>query len=249
MQKVLQRLKKFFQARQCDITVFSDDNRKRKLTSARGTHVTFLSDGPENVDDRIILRVSIYHKRFTQPQEYAVKLLVTGCREVEPGKRWECSGDMTGAPEHLVYLLERTFEPDAPPEADPGPEVLNLRGSDRRTRVFQVLSPDRRFKAVALDLSTTGVRLQVNQPLDVGTTLKLIMDFDVQDTPPVDVQAKVVWCTADEWGDTHQVGLRFLEPPDSKVRFIHRYLAFLQAAEHGIKEGRLHVQSAMDTPF
>ncbi len=54
------------------------------------------------------------------------------------------------------------------------------------------------FDAVCRDLSATGMSLEMEEPLEVNTLVKVSLASANQAVPPLDAVAKVIRCTAQE---------------------------------------------------
>lgn len=75
---------------------------------------------------------------------------------------------------------------------------------------------------LALDLSVEGMRIRLDQALEVGANLalKIFLEFDL---PTVETEAKVVWMEEMASG-RHQVGLKFLNIDEEHANTIKNYI-------------------------
>lgn len=233
-----ERLNQFFSPKKKD----SQQSQRMRLVGAQGDNITFLSDVPQQVHGKVTVAVSIDHDRYSH-QGICVQSKVTGCRQVPldsqrktpsgslAGGKWECTGDISGAPEHMRTMLERLFEEherSLGEGADLSPSFVEKRQNPRQKTCFQVLSPDQRFKAMAVDLSACGVRLVTEQPIAAGTHLKLNMDVAVGYVSTLMVAAESVWSRQDPETGAFQNGLRFVDLSREQTVHIKRYLSLLQ---------------------
>jgi hypothetical protein len=233
------RVRKFFR---CSVLA---ETSRRRVIGAKGNQITFVTDQPDELSASIILRVKIRHSRFNVPVDHLLSAVVTQCEETVEGKIWQCKAEICDASEAVAALVERSFDLD---DSDASEENLSQtadpqRGAPRFARAFQVLSPDRKFKGMSVDLSQSGVRVLVEQPLEVGSSLRVTMDFDVASSEPVEVDAEVVWCKFDEEKNAFQVGMRFLDPAPAKAGLIERYLHWLDQAQRNLRRGHLQAPS------
>lgn len=75
---------------------------------------------------------------------------------------------------------------------------------------------------LALDLSVEGMRIRLDQALEVGASLslKIFLEFDL---PTVETEAKVVWMEEMASG-RHQVGLKFFNMEEEHASTIKNYI-------------------------
>ncbi|HLF18177.1 MAG TPA: PilZ domain-containing protein [Candidatus Omnitrophota bacterium] len=77
--------------------------------------------------------------------------------------------------------------------------------------------------SVALDLSSSGLRMRFNDYVPVGT--ELVLQIHLNEEKIVECMGKVVWVTKYPYSDHYQAGLEFESPEnlaESKAK-IHRY--------------------------
>ncbi|MBV2129958.1 PilZ domain-containing protein [Arsukibacterium indicum] len=68
----------------------------------------------------------------------------------------------------------------------------------------------RMIDGICRDLSASGMSVDIDEPLEMGTLIKVRLESNNASIPPLDATAKVVRC-AQESEDGYQVGLAFME--------------------------------------
>ena len=63
---------------------------------------------------------------------------------------------------------------------------------------------------VCRDLSASGMAVEVDEPLEMGTLIRVRLDSANASIPPLDASAKVMRCSQ-ESEDIYQLGLAFME--------------------------------------
>jgi len=244
LKNLLKRLQNFLLGR-AQLSVDAG-TRKLSLTDCQGNELSFVSDQPEKVGTKFLTKVSVRHDRVQQPElaQFSVEIVSATPR---PDGGTDCIGVMADCPENVLYLLQRMFH-----EVDPGdqkkkkaaPGGRELRRAERRDRQFQVMSPDlRTYKALALDISRSGIRLQVEASQPEGDILRLTLDFDMHRMKPIQVEGEIMWCRpGDDEGRLWQLGVRFLELRPETQQVIDRYLGYLDRVEKDWDEGRFPVR-------
>ena len=92
----------------------------------------------------------------------------------------------------------------------PGGASQYARSSHRTAARLRALSPDLpNFRALSVDVSGGGLRLETEAALIPNTKLSLSLDLDIPDQAPIPLKCRVVWCKPTE--RTFEVGLQFLE--------------------------------------
>ncbi|TXH98709.1 MAG: PilZ domain-containing protein [Rheinheimera sp.] len=66
------------------------------------------------------------------------------------------------------------------------------------------------FSGICRDLSATGMAVEVDEPLEMGTLIHLRLESTNSSIVPLDAHAKVVRCSQ-EAEDLYQLGLIFME--------------------------------------
>lgn len=71
------------------------------------------------------------------------------------------------------------------------------------------------YKALTVDLSRTGMQLEIDKPIESGGVIGLNLEFDRVDLPPMEVDAKVVWCRPHPTRDDRfRCGVHFQPTPE-----------------------------------
>lgn len=83
---------------------------------------------------------------------------------------------------------------------------------------------DRWEKAASVNLSETGVCVQIARPPEVGQVVQLRITIYMQTTPMV-LRAKAVWIRSDPENHAHYCGLGFVDPDPEQVELIRFYMA------------------------
>lgn len=80
----------------------------------------------------------------------------------------------------------------------------------RTTARLRALSPTLPgFKALSMDLSQGGLKLETQDRMIPGTRIQMSLDLDLPDQTPVPLTCRVVWCQ--QTGKTYVVGLQFVD--------------------------------------
>jgi len=116
------------------------------------------------------------------------------------------------------------------------PEQLSEVRQTERTRVsLRVMGRHLPFyRAVALDLTPGGMKLDCQGPLEVGSVLDLQIDTDVPRVGDIVVKARVAWTliqNQDSENRTCLAGMQFLSPNGGQLAQLQAYLAAV--AERG----------------
>lgn len=197
------------------------------LVGFYGDTLKFVSETSHGINQEVSFGVQGDFGDGRRGQEI-FRVLLTAARLFGQGGI-EYTGRIQEATADRLELLSRYWTIQQRSAPRPGQEPrTEERRAPRVSRVFQVMSKDlRTFKAVSLDLSATGMRLDAQEEVPVGKDLELDMDFDDFRFPRVKAQAEVVWCRSVDHGRWH-VGLRFtsMAPRDRMVMD-----AFLKFAE------------------
>lgn len=244
MKQLLKRLQKFLLGR-AQLSVDAG-SRKLTLTDCQGNELSFVSDQAEALGTKFTTKVSVRHDRVQQPElaQFTVEI-ITATPRADGGT--DCVGLMHDCPENVIYLIRRMFHEVDPVEdkkKKAAPGGRELRTAERRDRQFQVMSPDlRTYKALALDISSTGIRLQVEASQPEGDILRLTLDFDMHRMKPIQVEGEIMWCRpADDEGRLWHLGVRFLDLTAPTQQVINRYLSYLDRVEKDWDEGRFPVR-------
>lgn len=126
-----------------------------------------------------------------------LEVLLSKARETQSGE-FICQGKITRG-------LDRLNHPSIPPSAQ-----RFARLHPRTAARLRAISPSLpSFKALSIDLSRGGMKLETEDRLLPGSQIKMTLDLDIPDQNPIPLTCRVVWCQAT--GRTHTVGLQFME--------------------------------------
>ena len=129
-----------------------------------------------------------------------LEVMLKQARETHSGE-FICRGEITEGEEQLVF-----------------PQVPSLAAKFSRTYPrtsvrLRALSPGLpNFRALSVDLSQGGLKLETEDRMVPGSQIKMSLDLDIPEQDPVPLTCRVVWCQAT--GKNFVVGLQFtqLEP-------------------------------------
>ncbi|MDP4536792.1 PilZ domain-containing protein [Alkalimonas collagenimarina] len=68
----------------------------------------------------------------------------------------------------------------------------------------------RSVDGICRDLSASGMSVDVNEPLEIGTMIRVKLESANNSVPPLDATAKVMRC-GQENNDCYQLGLAFID--------------------------------------
>ncbi len=112
------------------------------------------------------------------------------------------------------------------------PEQLAEVRQTERTRVsLRVMGRNLPYyRAVALDLTPGGMKLDCQGPLQVGSVMELLIDTDVTSVGEIVVNARVAWTliapqTADSEIRSCVAGMQFLAPNQGQMAKVNSYLS------------------------
>ena len=114
-----------------------------------------------------------------------------------------------------------------------------LRGAPRRELSVRVLSPKLPgFRGMTIDISATGLRIDMDGPLEVGQVIPITLEFDRFDLDSLECPAEVRWCRMSGAGRTrYMAGFHFLPTDEDMERALHAMGAFFEAnSQFGLKE-------------
>lgn len=197
------------------------------LVGFYGDTLKFVSETSHGINQEVSFSVQGDFGDGRRHQEL-FRVLLTAARLFGQG-RIEYTGCIRDATPERLGLLSRYWaiqQKTAPrPGDEPRPEE---RRAPRIGRVFQVMSKDlRTFKAVSLDLSATGMRLDVQEEVPVGKELELDLDFDDFRFPRVKCRAEAVWCRSVDHGRWN-VGVRFTSLSPHARMVTEAFLKFME---------------------
>jgi hypothetical protein len=126
-----------------------------------------------------------------------MEVLLQQARETHKGD-FICHGEITDGADQLSF-----------PQVPPGLERY-ARGFPRTHARLRALSPSLpNFRALSIDVSQGGLRLEAEDYLTPGSRIEMSLDLDIPDQDPIPLNCRVVWCQ--ETGKTYQVGMEFIE--------------------------------------
>lgn len=114
-----------------------------------------------------------------------------------------------------------------------------LRASPRRELSVRVISPKLPgFRGMTIDISATGLRLDMDGPLEVGQVIPITLEFDRFDLDSLECPAEVRWCRMSGVGRTrYMAGFHFLPTDEDMEKALHAMGAFFDAnSRAGLKE-------------
>ncbi|MEW6277804.1 MAG: PilZ domain-containing protein, partial [Candidatus Eremiobacterota bacterium] len=83
------------------------------------------------------------------------------------------------------------------------------------------------YRALTVDISRTGLQLETHGPLERGTVLALVLEFDRHDLPPLRCEGEVMWCRP-HGESRHRMGLRFTPASPEVEQQIRRVADFFE---------------------
>lgn len=104
----------------------------------------------------------------------------------------------------------------------------------RLTRVLGAMSPQvAGFKCVTHDIHSQGLRLQLDQPLAEGTTLKIRFELEDHRLPAFDVQGVVKWCQPNP-KKGHWAGVAFTQINEKQIEQVDKFVEETLSYEGGV---------------
>jgi hypothetical protein len=188
-------------------------------------------DFVDNDFDKVTVRSS---KRFTLAKEHNVLL------RMRPGKdvplypyRMFAIWEKPSAPIHGGYTYGfRMVSPGEIPQEDQNEAG---RQKERVGVVFRALSrklPE--FSAVTVDLSESGLQLEMRGALEVGEQLDMRIEADMTDWQEVAFRAKVMWCRAEEVRrgerSSFLAGFQYVDPDETARQRIAELAKFISSS-------------------
>lgn len=106
------------------------------------------------------------------------------------------------------------------------------RESVRLPRNLRVISKDLPgFKGTSRDLSMTGMRIEVEAPVPIGSTIDLRVDLDDARATTVNLRGETRWCAPKVNTPYSFLGVHFTEIPQAEKAALRRFLEALQRSE------------------
>jgi Tfp pilus assembly protein PilZ len=88
------------------------------------------------------------------------------------------------------------------------------------------------YKALTIDLSRTGMQLEIDSKVPTGQTILLNLEFDRIDVPNMNVDAKIVWCRPHPTRDDRfRCGIHF-EPSPAIAKQLEAVSEFFEKRSH-----------------
>lgn len=104
----------------------------------------------------------------------------------------------------------------------------------RLTRVLGAMSPQvAGFKCVTHDIHCEGLRLQIDQPLAEGTTIKIRFELEDHRLPAFDVQGLVKWCQPSP-KKGHWAGILFTQISEEQKEQVEKFVQETLSYEGGV---------------
>lgn len=114
------------------------------------------------------------------------------------------------------------------------PSWEEKRGRVRLNRVLGAMSPQvAGFKCVTHDIHSEGLRLQVDQPLAEGSTIKVRFELEDHRLPAFDVQGVVKWCLPSP-KKGHWAGILFTQITDEQKAQVDKFVEETLSYEGGV---------------
>ncbi len=104
----------------------------------------------------------------------------------------------------------------------------------RLQRILGAMSPSvAGFKCVTHDIHRDGLRLQLDKPLEAGSTIKVRFELEDHRLPPFDVLGLVRW-SQENPAKGYWAGITFTQIKDTERDHIDKFIAEAQAHESGV---------------
>lgn len=162
----------------------------------------------------------------------------------------ECSLNINQAfPEKKLYWASLTADSDLaealkpliPKEAEMAASGGELpasweekRGQVRLQRVLGAMSPQvAGFKCVTFDINSQGLRLQLDKPLEAGSSIKVRFELEDHRLQPFDVQGKVIW-SQENPVKGYWAGVLFSDITDKQREQIDKFVKETLSYESGV---------------
>lgn len=114
--------------------------------------------------------------------------------------------------------------------------ALNHQSTDKPRREprfligIRILSPELpSFKAISVDFSKSGLQLEAEGEVPLGTMLTLTLETEIRQVPSVICRAKVIWCRPTGHFQRCRVGLEFAELEPKMRADLDRFEGYVRA--------------------
>ncbi len=105
--------------------------------------------------------------------------------------------------------------------------TVDQRADDRARLSFAVMSREfKNFKAVSGDVSPTGVKIFLENELDVGQVVDMVLNLDDDNFGSLKVRGEVMWCRPTE--NKFAAGLRFLNLSEEQAEALVQYIEYTE---------------------
>lgn len=101
----------------------------------------------------------------------------------------------------------------------------------RRLRVLSKHLPG--FKATSLDISRSGMRLEVSEPVPLDKAVHLTVDLDDASATTIEIEGVTRWCAPKVQSPNALLGVEFTEMPPSAEFALIDFIRTLAATEKG----------------
>jgi hypothetical protein len=203
----------------------SEKDRDFRIVSLNDQTITFRSKNTYPVDQVIKINLKGHGKAGSR-SERKLQILVQSANFLT-ADAFEYTGQLQNAPADLIDWLREASKAGAT-KAGVSNKIFEQRRGVRAQRTFQVFSRDlQTFKALSSDISATGIRLIINEPVDVGKQLELTLNFDDYSFPAVKCKAEVVWCKERD-RSSYFAGLRFTDMDDNDRKIAESYIDWVE---------------------
>ncbi|MHB2018114.1 MAG: protein kinase domain-containing protein, partial [Candidatus Xenobia bacterium] len=186
-----------------------------RITGYKDGAITFISSSVQNTNLPLTLFFAMKNSK-----DAPVEVEVTLVKRQMVGDKLEYHARSPRFPAELGRLLAQTFPASEEQLAEEG------RRAPRQRSSFQVTSRDLPgYKALASNLSTTGIQLLVREEIPVDTVLTLALDFDDFRLQNINCQGRIMWCRPQ--AREFAVGVQFVDLPASAAETVHQYLGIV----------------------
>lgn len=175
------------------------------------------------IDKTMDVTVSIPQPNGTLKKRRA-ELKLIGSKVLDEGG-FEYEGILEDVSPEMEEFLRRRFEEQTLERRRKS--GADQRGGDRASLTFAVISRAfKNFKAVSADISPTGTKVFVDEPVDVGKVIDITMNFDDDNFESIRCHAEVMWCRPAE--RNHAVGLRFTDMTPEQLETVLGYIKHVE---------------------
>ncbi|GMU55190.1 MAG: hypothetical protein AMXMBFR33_43360 [Candidatus Xenobia bacterium] len=196
-----------------------------EFVDCQGERIIFKSSRPYEMGKKVQLRLTL-------PDHPRVRIQVGTCRSL-PGGGYVVVG----------RLLKGVRLPGG--SARPEPFLRQSRRFPCRTRVLSRCLPG--FRAMTLDVSSSGVQLETDGKMPVGIQIQMVLELGEQG-PGLSCQARVAWCAPHDEQNRFRVGLEFLSPSQELLRGLESLARRAAPEEFELMTGRFKELTPQEPP-